>query len=192
MGREFELKYRATAMQQQAIGAAFGHFRTIRMETTYFDTQNGDLSARHVTLRLRKENESCICTMKTPLPDGSRGEWECEADDLTQGIRRLSTLGAPEDLCRLALAGTIAVCSAKFTRLATEVPTAAGTAELAMDSGKLMGGGKEVPLCEVEIEHKSGSDQSTMELATIISTRFGLVREHKSKFNRALALAKGE
>lgn len=192
MGREFELKYAATAQAQQAIRDAFGDFRTIRMETTYFDTPDSALAARHVTLRLRKENEDCICTMKTPLPDGSRGEWECHASDILSGVETLRHLGAPNDLCDLAKGGVIAVCGAKFTRLAAEVPTADGTAELAIDSGILLGGGKEVPLCEVEIEHKSGSDQSTIELATVIATRFGLAQEKRSKFRRALDLAKGE
>lgn len=192
MGREFELKYAATAAQQQAIREAYGDFRTIRMETTYFDTPEGSLSARHVTLRLRKENEACICTMKTPLPDGSRGEWECQANDILSGVETLRALGAPNDLCDLAKDGVIAVCGAKFTRLAAEIPTADGVAELAIDSGILLGGSKAAPLCEVEIEHKSGSDQSTMDLATVMVTRFGLVREKKSKFRRAQALAKGE
>ena len=86
----------------------------------------------------------------------------------------------------------MAVCGAKFTRLATEIPTADGTAELAIDSGVLLGGGKEIPLCEVELEHKSGSDQSTLELAAIMAARFGLVQEKYSKFRRAQFLAKGE
>ncbi len=192
MGREFELKYRATPAAQQAIAEAFGDLRTISMETTYFDTPDGALAARHVTLRVRKENEDCICTMKTPLPDGSRGEWECHAASISDGLMALGKLGAPEDLCLLASSGTVAVCGARFTRLAADVPTADGMAELAIDSGILLGGGKEVPLCEVEIEHKSGSDQATLELAAILAARFGLTPEHKSKFRRALDLAKGE
>ena len=192
MGREFELKYKATAAQQQAIREVFGDFRTIRMETTYFDTPDGSLSQRHVTLRIRKENNISVCTMKTPLSDGSRGEWECEAEDIQQGLSKLVALGAPTELCDLAKVGLITVCGAKFTRLATDVPTADGMAELAIDSGILLGGGREIPLCEVEIEHKSGSDQATLELAAIMSARFGLVQENKSKFRRALALAKGE
>ena len=192
MGREFELKYAATAAAQQAIREAFGDFRTIRMETTYFDTPDGALAARHVTLRLRKENEDCVCTMKTPLPDGSRGEWECRASDILSGVETLCNLGAPKDLCNLASRGVVAVCGAKFTRLAAEISTADGMAELAIDSGILLGGGKEVPLCEVEIEHKSGSDQSTIDLATVIAVRFGLAQEKRSKFRRALDLAKGE
>lgn len=192
MGREFELKYAATPAAQQAIREQFGELRTIRMETTYFDTPDGALSARHVTLRLRKENADCICTMKTPLSDGSRGEWECRASDILGGIETLRSLGAPGQLCDLAKGGVVAVCGARFTRLAADIPTADGMAELAIDSGILLGGGREIPLCEVEIEHKSGSDQATLELAAIIATRFGLAQEKKSKFRRALDLAKGE
>ena len=91
MGREFELKYRATAEQQTAIRAKFNGFREIAMETTYFDTPDSSLSARKMTLRLRKENAVTICTLKTPLPDGSRGEWECEATDIAAGVQELVT-----------------------------------------------------------------------------------------------------
>lgn len=192
MGREFELKYKATPASQQAMRETFGDFHTISMETTYFDTKDGALAAGHVTLRLRKENDTCVCTMKTPLPDGSRGEWECHADDLPSGIATLRILGAPSQLCDLASSGVIVVCGAKFTRMAAQIPTADGFAELAIDSGILLGGGKEIPLCEVEIEHKSGSDAATIQLANILAAKFGLKPEHKSKFRRALDLAKGE
>ena len=192
MGREFELKYRATPAAQQAIQAAFGDFRTISMETAYYDTPEGALAAQHVTLRLRKENDTCVCTMKTPLADGSRGEWECHAEDIYQGLQMLALSGAPRDLFQLASSGVTVVCGAKFTRLATEISTADGVAELAIDSGILLGGGKELPLREVEIEHKSGSDQATIQLAAMIATRFALEREGKSKFRRALELSKGE
>lgn len=192
MGREFELKYAATPAAQQAIRNHFGDFRTIQMETTYFDTPDSALAARHVTLRLRKENEDCVCTMKTPLSDGSRREWECRSKDILSGVETLRGLGAPDDLCDLVKSGVTAVCGARFTRLAADIPTEDGMAELAIDSGILLGGGKKMPLCEVEIEHKSGSDQSTLELAAVIATRFGLSPEKKSKFRRALALAKGE
>lgn len=192
MGRELELKYAATPAQQQAIYEAFGDFRTIQMETTYFDTPDGDLADRRVTLRLRKENDVTVCTLKMPLPDGSRGEWESPAADLSAGIALLRRQGAPEDLCRIAEGRLVAVCGARFTRMAAQLPTADGMAELAIDSGVLLGGGKEMPLCEVEIEHKTGSDQATLHLAGHIAQRFDLKPERKSKFRRALILAKGE
>lgn len=192
MGREFELKYRATADVQAAIRAKFGPFRQIAMETTYFDTTDSRLSARKMTLRLRKENDTTICTLKTPLPDGSRGEWECEATDIAAGIAQVIRLGAPAELLALAGEGLSAVCGARFTRLATEIPTADGTAELALDSGVLLGGGREMPLCEVEIELKTGSDTAAQALADSIAAEFDLTAEPCSKFRRASALAKGE
>lgn len=192
MGREFELKFAATTAVQAAIRQEFSGFREISMETTYFDTADGALSDRRVTLRLRKENETSICTLKTPLPDGSRGEWECQADNITDGLNALVALGAPREVALLAEPGLQPVCGAKFTRLVAEVTTADGTAELALDSGVLLGGGKETTLCEVEVELKSGSDRATLAFAEGLAAKYNLQPESKSKFRRALDLAKGE
>ena len=96
MGREFELKYRATPQIHASLQARFADFRQIQMETTYFDTADGALSAHKITLRLRRENEDTLCTLKTPLPDGSRGDWECPATDIVDGIAKLRALGAPD------------------------------------------------------------------------------------------------
>ncbi len=191
MGREFELKYAATARAQQAIAAAFDGFRTIHMETTYFDTSGRDLSARKMTLRLRRENGESLCTLKTPLPDGSRGEWECPAADIRGGVEALRACGAPEQLRTLAAGGLLPVCGARFTRLAARVPTADGEAELALDSGVLLGGGRELPLCEVEVELKSGSEASVKALAEALAAKYALTEEPNSKFRRAMALAQG-
>ncbi len=192
MGREFELKFAATADVQAAIRKEFDGFREIAMETTYFDTPDGALAARRVTLRLRKENDICICTMKTPLPDGSRGEWECQASDIFDGLSTLVSLGAPIQVAALAQAGLQPACGARFTRLAAEVATADGTAELALDSGILLGGGKKTALCEVEVELKTGSDEAAQAFADALAAKYGLRPEHRSKFRRALALAEGE
>ena len=192
MGREFELKYAATEATQAAIRDAYGPWREIRMETTYFDTPDGALAARHMTLRLRRENNDTVCTLKTPLPDGSRSEWECAAADITEGIRLLMAQGAPRVAAELAGSGVIPRCGARFTRLAAEVATADGTAELALDSGILLGGGREMPLCEVEIELKSGTEAAAVSLAQALAGEYGLRRESGSKFRRALALAQGE
>lgn len=192
MGREFELKYAATDVAQAAIRQCYGPWRQICMETTYYDTLDGALSQRRITLRLRKENEETVCTIKTPLPDGSRGEWECAATNIEDGICRLTALGAPEIIPQLSNSGLVPRCGARFTRFAAEVPTADGTAELALDSGILLGGTQQMPLCEVEVELKSGSDAAAMALAADIAAKFGLTEESKSKFRRALALAQGE
>ena len=192
MGREFELKYAATAQVHGVLLDTYGPFRAIAMETTYFDTADGALSAQKMTLRLRKENEVTVCTLKAPLPQGGLGEWECEADELNAGLAQLLCSGAPAHVARLAEKGLIPVCGARFTRMAALLPTADGTAELALDSGVLLGGGKEMPLCEVELELKSGSDRATLALAAELAEKLALTPESKSKFRRAMDLAKGE
>ena len=84
--------------------------------------------------------------------------------------------------------GVEPICGARFTRLAGIVELPHGTAELALDRGVLTGGGREVPLCEVEVEHKSGSEAQTVVFAREIAAEFGLEPENKSKFRRALEL----
>ena len=60
--------------------------------------------------------------------------------------------------------------------------------ELALDRGVLLGGGKEAPLCEVELELKSGSEETLVALAEAIAREFSLSPEPKSKFQRAREL----
>ena len=192
MGREFELKYRATPGQIDALRARYGDFSSISMETTYYDTPSQTLRNLHWTLRRRMENGRSVCTLKTPLPDGSRGEWECFAANIQEGIARLSAAGAPELLTKLTAGGVIPRCGARFTRFAAQIPTRDGAAELALDNGVLLGGGRQIPLCEVEIELKSGSDAAAIALAQALAAEYGLRRESGSKFRRALALAQGE
>ena len=190
MSREFELKYAATPQILEAVARQRGGFSVIAMETTYFDTPARTLSTRKMTLRLRRENGVSICTLKTPLPDGSRGEWECESADIHSGIAALLSMGAP-DLLR-TLGPVEAVCGARFTRRCRLLPTADGTAELALDEGVLSGGGREQPLCELELELKSGSQEAAVALAEELAARYSLREEPKSKFRRAMDLAEGE
>lgn len=191
MGREFERKYAATPTILAEIAAQYPNARRINMVSTYYDTPSGDFSARHITLRLRRENGKCVCTIKTPLPDGGRGEWECTAQTIADGIASLVACGAPREILALSKNGLTAVCGARFTRLAVDLPTADGTAELALDSGRLYGGGREIPLCEVELEKRSGSDAATAELAEAFAAQYCLKPEEKSKFRRAADLAQG-
>lgn len=193
MGIEFELKYSAAAAQLSAIREAFPvTYRSFRMETTYFDTPSFALSDRHITLRRRMENDASVCTVKTPVSDYGRGEWECLCDDIKVGISELCKLGAPRELLYLTAEGVAPVCGAKFIRQAGLVEFMGAQLELALDEGSLLGGGKEIPLCEVEVELKSGTPEAAIAFGNTLSRQFGLIPQKKSKFRRALALARGE
>ena len=169
-----------------------GDYHTYEMETTYYDAADGALSDRHVTLRRRMENGLSVCTVKTPVSGYGRGEWECECDDIHAAIDRLVALGASRELLLLTAAGVVPVCGAKFTRRALTVEYEGAVLELALDRGVLLGGGREIPLCEVEVELKSGQPEQAVAFAQALAEKFGLKPENKSKFRRALALAKGD
>ena len=190
MGREYELKYAALPEQLEAIAAVLADPACIRMETVYYDTPDGTLSARRITLRRRMENGICVCTVKTPASGAGRGEWETECGDIRESIDMLCKLGAPEML--RALPQLVEVCGARFTRRAYCVPFGQSVLEVALDRGVLTGGGRECALCEVEVELRSGQDADADAYADALSRRFGLVPESRSKFRRALDLAKGE
>lgn len=192
MGKEFEIKFAATPAQLAELEAAFGPLPPISMETTYYDAADGSLSARHITLRRRLENGNAVCTVKTPLGGLGRGEWETCCEDITAAIPVLCKLGCAEDLISLTACGIVPVCGARFTRLAASLTAEGCTLELALDRGVLLGGGREMPLCEVEVELKEGSEEGALAFARHLAETYGLRSEKKSKFRRALDLAKEE
>ena len=188
MGREFELKYQAAPETIAAIREKFGEFTPISMETTYFDTEDLALRKRKWTLRQRLENGKSVCTVKTPLPDGSRGEWEVENADLTAGVTQLCAMGAPGEILDYVNHGIAPFCGARFTRLAKNIALSGGSVELALDEGVLLGGGQELPFAEVEVELKSGEDSVAQTFAEALAKEFDLKEQPKSKLARAMAL----
>ena len=188
MGREFELKYAASAEQLEAIRAFYEEFDPISMETTYYDTPSGDLRRLRWTLRRRLENGVSVCTLKVPLADGSRGEWETEKPSIEEGLLELCKLINNTTLLSLTAEGLIPTCGARFTRLAKTLVLESCTVELALDQGVLLGGGKELPFAEVEVEYKSGREEAAAVFAATLANRFGLKAEPRSKIARAQAL----
>ena len=189
MGREFELKYAATAADLAILKEKYPHLSPIAMETTYYDTPDGILGQMHWTLRRRMENGRSVCTLKTPTAGLGRGEWEIEYGDIADALPLLCKAGAPQELLVLTAKGVEPVCGARFTRLAGLVEAPGCTVELALDAGVLTGGGKEQSFTEVEVELKSGSEDAAIAFATLLARKMGLQPEHRSKVKRARDLA---
>ena len=192
MATELEWKFAATEKAFSALKEAYEEaLFPIQMETTYYDTPEGRLAARWYTLRRRMENEKSVCTLKVPEKGLGRGEYEVCCEDIAQAIPELGMRSGTE-LVELTKAGLVQVCGARFTRLCQTVAMPACTVEIALDAGVLIGGDKTVPLCEVEVELKSGSREAVLAFSKVLANRFQLKQETGSKFRRALALAKGE
>ena len=191
MGVEYEWKFAAKPELLPVIEDAFpGDGVTFQMETTYFDTPTGALSARHYTLRKRLENNLSVCTLKTPA-GSARAEWEIHCENIGDAIKQLKNTDCPANFFAMVQEGVIPICGARFTRLAKTLEIPGGTVELALDQGVLIGRGKELPFAEVEVELKEGTDEAAVAFAKALAEEFGLVPEGKSKFARAMALAMG-
>lgn len=189
MGREFELKYAADAAALAELKARFSQLCPIAMETTYYDSPDGRMGDLHWTFRRRMENGISICTLKTPMAGLGRAEWEVECGDIMDAVPLLIEKGAPMQLIALTVNGVVESCGARFTRLAGLIETDGATVELALDEGVLLGGGKELPFTEVEVELKAGREEAAVAFGEALAREMGLKPEPRSKVARARALA---
>lgn len=193
MGQEYELKFSASIRQQEAVLAAYaGKPNHFTMETLYYDTPDRVLSRKYWTLRKRMENGSPVCTLKTPGQNGERGEWEVNAPTIQEGVEKLCKLDCPKELSLLDTASLQEICGARFTRIALTLSLPQGRLELACDLGVLLGGGREEPLCEIEVELKEGDFSLADSFGAELQSRFGLTRQTESKAARAYRLAQGD
>ena len=112
-----------------------------------------------------------------------------EWGDILSAVPRLIAMGAPKELEEYTRDGVSPTCGARFTRKALTLAAGAGTVELALDQGQLLGGGQALPFAEVEVELKQGRDEDAVAFAQTLASRFGLTQEPKSKLRRALELA---
>lgn len=192
MGVELEYKFRAVPAQLAAVQAAYpGADRRFHMETTYYDTPSGSLSQRHYTLRCRRENDICICTLKTPASGMGRNEFELVDSDIQHALPELCRRSGIPGLPVLVEEGIYPVCGARFTRIAKVLQWEGLTLELALDQGVLLGGDREYPLCEIELELKNGTPEMLSQYAAKFSLQWDLEPENRSKYHRARLLAKG-
>ena len=189
MGRELELKFAASSKTLHAMEEKYAPLTPITMHTRYFDTPHQAFRGRRWTLRLRLENGRPICTLKTRLSDGSRGEYETESGDIVSAIPALLEQGAPAELEELAREGLEEVCGARFTRLARIIDVPGGQVELALDRGEFTGGGRTLPFTEAEAELKAGPDEVLARFGRALAEEFSLREEPRSKIQRAMALA---
>ena len=189
MGAEYELKYRADGQILKSVFTTFpARWQTVVMETTYYDTLDHSLSGQKYMFRKRLENNISVYTLKTPGNGAERGEWEVNCDSITDAISELCKLDCPADFHALCAKGFIPICGARFTRKAGTFNLLDCTVELALDQGILFSGEKEIPLCELEVELKSGSREAADAFARQLADIYDLQPEEKSKFARALAL----
>lgn len=169
-------------------------FVSKKFHSIYFDTEDGELSARRWTLRLRKEGSQSVAALKTANSfDGemfTRNEWQCLADSIEEAIPALMNLGAPKELAKLLESSNLVeVCGAEFERRSNFLYLDDGIRiELCGDVGTLYAGGKRLPIIEVELELLFGDSTVLPHICHQLMDDYGLEIEKLSKNARANAL----
>ncbi|MDY4444336.1 MAG: CYTH domain-containing protein [Butyricicoccus sp.] len=167
----------------------------LEMEAMYYDTADNLIARCHGGLRLRRENETRVVCLKLAAESGfggarkAREEYECTAPDIRTGIQNLPAAGAPQDICDCLLqANLIELGRTAFTRFWFLLSYQGCTCELAFDYGKLTRNGRVGPICEMELELKSGSEADFDALAVQLQQEFDLKPQPLSKLARMMSL----
>ena len=196
MANEIELKYALpydfseSEIFSSVSGLIYGDIKTIEMHSIYFDTKDNLLAASRTSLRLRRENDLSVVTVKTPKDSSgalaNRGEWQVEADSISSALPELSKTDSPEIIFSFSENELVVVAEFSFTRKMAYVKAADFEAELCVDIGYLSPDGKlKAPLCELEIELKSGDVSALCKFGDELCTKFSLKPEFLSKLTRA-------
>ncbi len=172
--------------------------RREHLATVYYDTPDFALAREGVALRVRRNGERSVQTLKAAgiaaagLHAREELEWPLAADgapdlavlDETPYRRLFARKRVRERLQP--------VFTTEFDRAARMVAFADGTAaELAIDRGEIRAGERAAPISEAEIELKTGDAHRLFALAREIARDVPIRLGHASKAERGYALARG-
>jgi triphosphatase len=164
---------------------------------TYFDTPNNQLRQSNIGLRIRRIDDVYVQTVKTGgrVVAGlhQRPEYNAEhTGNLPDLTLHPSTIW-PDTLSVAQLQSQLMpIFSTNFTREQWLIGMAdGGQIEVAFDQGTVVAGEREHPICEVELELKSGQVDSLFTLARSLSEFGGMRLGNLSKAARGYRLASG-
>jgi inorganic triphosphatase YgiF len=195
MGLETELKLRIPASQPPTeVPRWLGDYDIGRsaqrhLTSTYFDTPKQKLRRHGLSLRIRRDGERYIQTVKSAKPgELGRGEWEMEVDgdelELDKAddtpLARFSSKGLRRKLKPLF--------KTSVDRTTLPIRGKGGEIELAIDRGKIASGQRSTQIGEYELELKNGYSTELFRLARAAAQRAEAELDLRSKAQRGYAL----
>jgi triphosphatase len=169
------------------------------LRTTYFDTPDRRLLSAELALRVRRDGQRRIQTLKTAghptLGLLARGEWEREivGESPVLDDAWLAEIGDKEARKLLAKSKVRArlapLFSTDFRRRSWRIRRAGSVIELAIDKGTIDGPDGQSQISEVELELKSGDPGELYGLAREIVDIVPAVVESRSKAERGYAMS---
>lgn len=206
---EIELKYSLTdnlAKERILSDRHLGEIKdascdeTLHMRAIYFDTAEGDLQRFQIALRARYENDRIVVTLKWKgsAQDGLhvRGELNVPGDESYLENPTVEVFRGSEIFEELeeAVSGKtlIPVMEMDYIRKSIQVDTGASISVISLDEGVIRAGGREAEVLEVEVELYSGDQDDMIALGEELASKYNLVKNDQSKFQKGLELLKAE
>jgi inorganic triphosphatase YgiF len=203
MHKETELKLRAS---RETLAALREHpllkkrnksgWQTRELLNQYFDTPERELSAARVALRLRRDGDVVIQTLKCRGQSvaglSERNEYEWQLDKAKLDLKKLDASCWPEQLAELDKKTIKPQFTTDFTREFAEISWGRGKAkvviEAALDQGFVIAGKRKEEICELELELREGAPEALLELAAELSATLALMPCDISKAERGYRL----
>lgn len=146
--------------------------KTLRLYNVYYDTPELELHKRKMALRLRRVGGKWIQTLKGggQMMAGlhQRFEWEVPVPSARLDFSGLDELVWDEHLPRALRAGLQPVFITDFYRSSRMLAWQGAVIEVCMDKGAVKTADHSTPICELELELKSGEPAQLFELALAI------------------------
>jgi inorganic triphosphatase YgiF len=201
MSAEIELKLalspeaaRALAREPLLTAATVKGPHTQRYYGVYYDTPEHALARAGVALRVRKQGRRWVQTVKAEgrVEGGlhERPEYEAAAPEGQLNLTALATTPVAALFSVPDVAPHLAPLFVTDVRRTLRLlKTDQAEIEVALDRGELKAGERTEPICEVELELKSGAVDALYELALALQDKIRLRTENRSKAERGHALA---
>lgn len=162
----------------------------------YYDTPTRELARARVALRVRRDGEQYIQTLKTRGQSvaglSERNEWDWNLEKNKLDLKKLDNQCWPAALADLDKKALKPIFSTDFTRQRAEIAWGRGKAkvviEAALDLGKVVAGKQEEEICELELELRQGEPAALLELALELAADLPLMPCDISKAERGYRL----
>lgn len=174
---------------------------TILMKAVYFDTEDHVLSENDMAFRVRMEGSRIVASLKwagsAVAGYHTRQEINIPVTDESYFINPPTDLFKESEQGRelIRLVGDEKLHNMienRFLRRKMRVDPGNAICEVAVDTGEIVTDGGSIPICELEIELYSGEPEEIKDMGAMLSEKYGLIPENRSKYARGLSLLKRE
>lgn len=160
----------------------------------YYDTAGDVFRKAGVFLRVRASGDGYVQTIKTARGAGEfleRDEWECSLPTHTPDLDAAAGTALEPLLTDELRAALSQRFHTRFRRKAYLLDHEGAEIELAVDEGEITAGIEAAPICELELELKSGDRRALFSLAKAIAETVPLTLGVKTKAERGFELLDG-